>query len=51
MAIVAAFVWFPLIAMHGYRHWWAVTFYAIFASASIAGIISHYRIGRRNRES
>ncbi len=50
-AIVAAFVWGPLIALHGYRQWYVVMFYAVFASAIIGGSISHYRIVRRNRKS
>ena len=29
-AILAAFVWGPLIALHGYRQWWLVMFYAAF---------------------
>ncbi len=50
-AILAVFVWGPLIALHGYRQWWVVMFYASFASSAIAGSISHYRILRRNRKS
>lgn len=50
MAILAVFVWGPLIALHGYRQWWVVMFYAVFASAIIAGSISRYRIVRRNRK-
>ena len=49
--ILAVLVWGPLIALHGYRQWWVVTFYAAFASVAIAGSISHYRIVRRNRKS
>ena len=50
LAILAVLVWGPLIALHGYRQWWVVLFYAIAASATICGIISHYRIVRRNRK-
>ena len=50
LAILAVMVWGPLIALHGYRQWWVVMFYAIVASASIGGIVSHYRIVRRNRK-
>lgn len=50
-AILAVFLWGPLIALHGYRQWFVVMFYAVFASAIIAGSISHYRIVRRNRKS
>lgn len=50
-ACVAALIWGPLIVMHGYRQWWVVTLYAAVAVAAIAGSISHYRIGRRNRKS
>lgn len=50
-AIMAVFVWGPLIALHGYREWWVVMFYAAFAIAIVAGNISHYRIVRRNRKS
>jgi hypothetical protein len=50
-AILAVFVWGPLIALHGYRQWYVLMFYAAFASAIIAGSISHYRIVRRNRKS
>jgi hypothetical protein len=41
-AIVAAFLWGPLVVLHGYRQWWVLLFYATFASAVIAGTISHY---------
>ena len=51
LAILAVLVWGPLIAMHGYRQWWVVLFYAIVAIASIGGIISHYRMVRRNRSA
>ena len=50
-AVLAVFLWGPLIALHGYRQWYVVTFYAVFASAIIAGSISHYRTVRRNRKS
>ena len=50
-AILAVFVWGPLIALHGYRQWWVVMLYAVLASAIIAGSISRYRIVRRNRKS
>jgi multisubunit Na+/H+ antiporter MnhE subunit len=48
-AIVAVIIWLPLIALHGYRQWWVVIFYAAFVGAVIAGTVSHYRIARRNR--
>ncbi len=48
LAILAVMVWGPLIALHGYRQWWVVMFYALAASATIGGIISHHRIVRRN---
>ena len=50
LAILAVMVWGPLIALHGYRQWWVVLFYAIAASAAICGIISRYRIIRRDRK-
>jgi hypothetical protein len=49
--IVAVFLVYPLVVMHGYRTWWVVLFYAIFVGAAIGGSISHYRIVRRNRKS
>jgi hypothetical protein len=49
-AIVAVFLWGPLIALHGYREWWVVMFYAAFIGAVIAGSISHYRLVRQNRK-
>jgi hypothetical protein len=49
-AIVAVFLWGPLIALHGYRQWWVLMFYATFASAVVAGGISHYGIVRRKRK-
>lgn len=49
-AILAVFFWVPLITLHGYRQWWVVMFYAVFAAAIIAGSISHYRIARRSRK-
>lgn len=51
LAILAAFVWFPLITLHGYRQWWVDMFYAEFAIAVIGGSIGHYVIVRRNRKS
>ncbi len=50
-AILAVIIWLPLIALHGYRQWWVVIFYAGFFGAVIAGTISHYRIVGRNRKS
>jgi hypothetical protein len=50
-AFLAVLVWGPLIALHGYRQWWVVLFYAIIAVATIGGLISHHRIVRRNRTS
>ena len=50
-AIVAVFLVYPLIVMHGYRQWWVVLFYAVFAGAAIGGSISRYRIVRRSRKS
>ena len=49
--ILAAIIWAPLIALHGYRSWFVVVFYAGVAGAVIAGNISHYRIARRDRKS
>jgi general stress protein CsbA len=49
--ILVAIVWAPLIALHGYRSWFVVTVYAGVAIAIIGGLISHYRIARRNRKS
>jgi hypothetical protein len=50
-AIVAVFLVYPLVVMHGYRTWWVVLFYAIFVGAAIGGSVSHYRIVRRNMRS
>ena len=50
-AIVGASVLYPLVVLHGYRQWWVVTFYGVFASAVVAGTISHYRLVRRNGKS
>jgi hypothetical protein len=41
-AIVAVFLVYPLVVMHGYHTWWVVLFYAIFVGAAIGGSISHY---------
>jgi hypothetical protein len=49
MAILAVSVWGPLVALHGYRQWWVVTFYAAFACAVLGGSIGRYRLLRRNR--
>ncbi|WP_300606765.1 hypothetical protein [Trebonia sp.] len=49
--ILAALVWGPLIVLHGYREWWLVTFYAVVAVGTIAGIISHYRVALRSSKS
>lgn len=46
-AIVVAFLWVPLVTLHGYRQWWVVLFYATFATAVIGGSISHYAARRR----
>jgi hypothetical protein len=51
LVLAALMVWGPLIALHGYRQWWAVLFYAEIAVAAIGGGISHYRVVRRNRVS
>jgi hypothetical protein len=51
LAILAVMVWGPLVALHGYRQWWVVVFYAAAASGIIGGTISHYRIVRRNRSA
>ena len=51
LALLAVSVWGPLITLHGYRQWWAVTFYAAFGCAIIAGAISRYRFVRRNRSA
>jgi len=50
-AFLAVLVWGPLIALHGYRVWWVVTFYAVIAIGSIGGIISHNRTAGRNRKN
>ena len=50
-AIVGATVLYPLVVLHGYRQWWAVTFYGVFVGAVVAGTISHDRLVRRNRKS
>jgi hypothetical protein len=47
--LLVVFVLGPLIALHGYRVWWVVTFYALFAIATTGGSISRYRLVRRNR--
>ena len=51
VAIVAAAVLGPLVLLHAYRQWWADLFYAVFASAIVAGSISHCRIVRRDRKN
>lgn len=50
-ALMAALVLGPLIVLHAYRQWLFATFYAVIASATIGGIISHYRMAGRNRKS
>jgi hypothetical protein len=51
VACMAAVVYVPLFALHGYRYWWAIAFYALMAVTAAAGSISHYRAERRNRKS
>jgi hypothetical protein len=51
LVIAAIMVWGPLYALHGYRYWWAVLFYAEIAAAAIGGGINHYRVVRRNKMS
>jgi len=51
MAILAVGVWGPLIALHGYRQWWVVTFYAAWACAVLGGSISRYGLVRHNRNA
>jgi hypothetical protein len=46
--LLVVFILGPLIALHGYRVWWVVTFYALFAVATAGGSISRYRLVRRN---
>lgn len=48
--LLVIFVWGPLVALHGYRTWWVVTFYALFAIAVISGSIARYRFVRGNRK-
>jgi hypothetical protein len=48
---LAVLVWGPLIALHGYRQWWVVLFYAVIAVATIGGLIGHHRIAGRNGTS
>lgn len=50
-ACMAAVVYVPLFVLHGYRHWWLITLYALMAVTAAAGSISHYRTERRNRKS
>ncbi len=49
--LLAVLVWGPLFALHGYRQWWCLMFYAIVAAGTIGGIISHYRMPRGNGHS
>ena len=42
----AVIVWGGLIALHGYRQWWVVLFYALTAAGLIGGSIKH-RMGDR----
>jgi hypothetical protein len=46
--ILVVFVLGPLVALHGYRVWWVVTFYALFAVGTAGGSISRFRLVRRN---
>jgi sterol desaturase/sphingolipid hydroxylase (fatty acid hydroxylase superfamily) len=49
--ILAILVLGPLILLHGYRVWWVVVIYAAFATGTVGGIFSHYRVVRRDRKS
>ena len=49
--LMAALILGPLVLLHGYREWWLVVFYAVFACATIGGIISHYSAGSRHSET
>ena len=42
----AVIVWGGLIALHGYRQWWVVLFYALVAAGLLGGSIKH-RMGDR----
>lgn len=39
-------VWGSLIALHGYRQWWVVTFFALAAVGILGGSIKHRMGGR-----
>jgi hypothetical protein len=45
--LLVVFVLGPLVTLHGYRVWWVVTFYALFAVATIGGSVSRFRLVRR----
>jgi hypothetical protein len=49
--ILVVFVLGPLVLLHGYRQWWVVTFYALFAIATVGGSIGRYRLVRRNKRT
>lgn len=50
LVLGAVIVWGGLVALHGYRQWWVVTFFALTAVGIIGGSIMH-RIGGRDPQS
>jgi uncharacterized membrane protein len=49
--LLAILVWGPLFALHGYRQWWCLMFYAVVAAGTIGGITSRYLMPPRNGHS
>jgi hypothetical protein len=41
LVIGVLIVWGGLIALHGYRQWWVLTFYIVVAAAILGGSIKH----------
>lgn len=41
LVLGAVIVWGGLIALHGYRQWWVLTFYSLAAAGILGGSIKH----------
>ena len=39
-------VWGSVVALHGYRHWWVLTYFILAAVGILAGSIKHRMGGR-----
>jgi hypothetical protein len=48
--ILLAFVYGPLVALHGWREWWVLVFYGVVTAGVVGGFLSHYgNVGRTSK--